>query len=586
VIRYLQEILQLLAGERHKLPWLFLLFLGSSLLDFIGIGLVGPYVALLMDERALDGMLGDLVAAMGVARDQRTALAAVGLVLLAIFVAKAVAAIGVQRAVIRFSQEQQMRVQSVLMHSYQELPYEKFLLRNSADYVYAIAELAPVFATVVNFCLRIASDTILIIVLLALLAAQNAAALALLAALVLAVVFGYDRLFRRRLRRYGENRNRSGIDSVRAIHEGIEGLKEIRVLGKEGHFHRRLEEAATEYAHFATRAALIAAAPRYLLEAVMVLFVVALVLLVLLLGSDPQKLVPTLGMFGVAALRLMPAASTISTNLIQLRYQRDAISRLHRDLCGARAASHSPVPSTVGVGEPFEALTLADVHLTYPDASRAALDGLSMEVRAGDSIGLVGPSGSGKTTLVDVLLGLLDPQRGELLYNGRPLAREIATWRAQVAYLPQQVFLIDDTLRRNVALGVPDSEIDEHRLREALRQARLTDLVEQLPHGRDTLIGERGARLSGGQRQRVALARAFYHGRNVLVMDEATSALDQETEREIVEEIQRLKGLKTVIVIAHRLTTVRHCDRIYRLVEGRIVEHGTYNEVIGESDIR
>jgi len=178
------------------------------------------------------------------------------------------------------------------------------------------------------------------------------------------------------------------------------------------------------------------------------------------------------------------------------------------------------------------------------------------------------------------LLGLLEPQEGGLLYNGRLLKDTVANWRSQVAYLPQEVFLIDNTLRCNVAIGLYDTEIDDLRLHEALGQARLTELVEHLPPGVNTLLGERGVRLSGGQRQRVALARAFYHGRSVLVMDEATSSLDQGTEREIVEAIKLLKGQKTLIVIAHRLSTVQHCDRIYRLEKGRIVEEGSYEQVI------
>ena len=216
----------------------------------------------------------------------------------------------------------------------------------------------------------------------------------------------------------------------------------------------------------------------------------------------------------------------------------------------------------------------------YPNTRQEALRDLDLVIRAGESIGLIGPSGSGKTTLVDVLLGLLEPQTGVLEYNGHPLQKTLSEWRRQVAYLPQQVFLIDNSLRCNVALGETASEIEESRLQEALRQARLSELVEQLPQGVNTILGERGVRLSGGQRQRVALARAFYHGRSVLVMDEATSALDNETEKEIVAEIQRLKGQKTMIVIAHRLTTVQHCDRIYRLDKGRIVEAGTPEQIL------
>ena len=314
----------------------------------------------------------------------------------------------------------------------------------------------------------------------------------------------------------------------------------------------------------------------------MVVFVVTLVLLMLLLGYDLQVLVPTLGMFGVAALRLTPAANTLSTSLIQLRYVRDSISRLHRDFQTVTPVPFEARQSPLGIApDEFRCLALDKVRFTYPNARQPVLKTLSLEIRAGESIGLIGPSGSGKTTLVDVMLGLLKPQAGELRYNDRPLQDALAQWRAQVAYLPQQTFLIDDTLRHNVALGVEDTEIDENRVKDALKQARLEQLVDELPEGTDTILGERGVRLSGGQRQRVALARAFYHGRSVLVMDEATSALDNETEREIVEEIRRLKGQMTLIVIAHRLTTVQHCDRICSLQNGAIVEGRS--EVIRQS---
>lgn len=572
MIQYLREILQLLGKDRSKLPWLVLLFVGSSLLDVAGIGLIGPYVALVVHPQMVDGMLGNVVAAMGLPQEQRLVLILLGLLLVGIFVLKAIAAIGINGAIIRFSQNQRVRLQSNLMQIYQALPYTEFLRRNSSEYVHAIGDLTARFAEVVHIGLRIVSDGIVAIMILGLLAWQNAPALALLAGLLIAVIFGYDRLIRRNLRHHGERANQAALIMLRGVHEGIEGLKEIRILGKEEHFYRMVHEGARAAARFLTRVLIITLLPRYLLEASMVAFVVTLVVLILLLGQDPQILVSTLGVFGVAALRLVPSANAVSGSLIQLRYNRDSISRLHSDICVVARAAREPSRIPLESSDSFRILALNQVEFTYSKACQPALKDLSLEIRAGESIGLIGPSGSGKTTLVDVLLGLLEPQAGELRYNDRPLKDALAEWRAQVAYLPQQVFLIDDTLRSNVALGVEETEIDEARLSEALRQARLEELVHQLPGGMDTVIGERGVRLSGGQRQRVALARAFYHGRNVLVMDEATNALDNETEREIVEEIRRLKGKRTLIVIAHRLTTVQYCDRIYRLQDGVTVE--------------
>jgi ABC-type bacteriocin/lantibiotic exporter with double-glycine peptidase domain len=271
----------------------------------------------------------------------------------------------------------------------------------------------------------------------------------------------------------------------------------------------------------------------------------------------------------------------LSGSLARIRFERDAISRLYSELSKFEqtTVNDSEAIST-STQNPFHNLILDKVSFRYPDTTQDALKEITLEIRTGESIGLIGISGSGKTTLVDLLLGLVDPYEGEITYNGRQMNKSLNEWRSHVAYLPQQVFLIDNTLRQNVALGYDKDEIDDLKIHEALRKARLSDLVKQLPRGIDTMLGERGVRLSGGQRQRVALARAFYHERNILVMDESTSALDQETENEIIAEIQQLKGEKTMIVIAHRLTTVQNCDRIYRLDQGRIVEQGSPEEIL------
>ena len=581
MIQYLRQVRYILGENWRKLPWLALLFLCSALLDLVGIGLAGPYVALVIDPRTVDGWLGDVLIAMGVPREQQVGLKLLGLALVGIFLLRAIAAISTHRAIIHFSKNQRVRLQSILMRAYQQLPYTMFLQRNSSEYIHGITSLTAHFAGVLLTGLRTVSDGILAIAIFIFLAWQNAMALALLAGLLLASIYGYDRLFRRNLRSYGEQANVAAAVMVRGVQEGIEGLKEVRILGKEEYFYRMVHQGARKAARLDALTQVITLASRYLLEVTLVVFVVSMVWLILLGGMDLQILVPTLGMFALAAWRLMPAANTLSTSLIQLRYNRDSISRLYRDL---QTVAHIPLEARESPveSEPdgFRKLTLKQVQFTYPKARQPALKDISLQIRAGERIGLIGPSGSGKTTLVDMLLGLLEPQVGELRYNDRTLKEALAQWRAQVAYLPQQVFLIDDQLRRNVALGVEDAEIDEARVSEALRQACLEELVRQLPDGVDTFLGERGVRLSGGQRQRVALARAFYHGRSVLVMDESTSALDNDTEREIVDEIRQLKGRKTLIVIAHRLTTVQYCDWIYRLQNGAIVEQGTYESVV------
>jgi ATP-binding cassette, subfamily B, bacterial PglK len=580
IMQYLHEILTLIGEDRPRLPSMVMLFLGVSILDLAGLGLIAPYIALVIQpDLNMDGRIGQLLAMLNWNTDRETLLFLLSGILATLFICKSVIAISINNVTIRFAQNQEIRLRSRLMHFYQQLRYSVYLQRNSAEYVHSVEILTGHFQALLQQILRMLSDVLVVLVILGLLIFENAIALSLLLLLVGGNLLVYDSLFRKRMRDYGLRSNQAEQSMVKGIHEGLEGLKEIRVLGQEAYFHRTVRLGAEALSFNQRRYQLINLAPRYLLEAVLVVFVLLLVLLTMRLETSTEVLIGTLGLFGVASIRILPMTNNAVATLNTLRFSRDSVSRLYADVKDLPQTSER-IDRVSDVEEPFSSLILDDVGYSYPNSKVPALQGLSLKIQAGESIGLIGPSGSGKTTLVDVLLGLLKPQSGTLKFNGRSLQEKISKWRSQVAYLPQQVFLIDNTLKHNVALGEEDQEIDEQRLAEAIRKARLTELVAQLPQGENTLVGERGVRLSGGQRQRVALARAFYHGRSVLVMDEATSALDDSTEKKIVGEIKHLKGQKTMIVIAHRLTTVKDCDRIYRLEQGRIVEEGCPQQVL------
>ena len=581
-LQYLHEILTLLGDDRRKLPALVLLFLGASMLELAGLGMIAPYIALVLNPAgAGNGILGDLFQWLGLVTTAETMLLSLGSGLVLVFFGKALGNLWIQYKITTFSERQQVRLRTNLMRAYQGMPYKVFLSRNSSEYVHSIQQLVSVYGGVLSTFLKTLSDGLIAIVVILLLAWQNPWILCTLLVLLGGLIMIYDRFFRNRLREYGRQINEVNHQVVQSIHEAIEGLKELKILGKGAYFQTRLEQGAESIAYLTAQQQLINLAPGYLLEFLLVAFIVLILSFSMWLGQELTSILPTLGVFGVAALRLKPTANSLASSLIVLRFSRDSVMRLHKDV---QPLDFLQTPEAFKENkserEPFKNLSLKQIQFNYPSMIQPALKYVSFQIQRGETIGLIGPSGSGKTTLVDVLLGLLEPQSGKMEYNGCPLEETLADWRSQVAYLPQQVFLTDNSLRCNVALGEEESEIDEIRLREALRQARLTELVEQLPQGVNTVLGERGVRLSGGQRQRVALARAFYHGRSVLVMDEATSALDNETEKEIVAEIQRLKGQKTMIVIAHRLTTVQHCDRIYRLEQGKIVEAGSPNDVL------
>jgi ABC-type multidrug transport system fused ATPase/permease subunit len=578
-LQYLHEILTLVGEDRRKIPGLVILFLGVSVLDLAGIGLIAPYISIVMQPDTVGASrLVELISLVTGATERNSLLYWLSVLLITLFIFKAIAMLLANHFIISFAQNQQIRLRARLMNVYQNMPYEAYLQRNSAEYLHSIQTLVPQFQLTIQQILRTISDALVGVAIFVLLVLEAPNVTFSLVVLLGGVTILYDRIFRKKLKNYGIIYNNAANILLQGTQEGLDGFKEIRILGKENYFYQKVYFSAKIFALNQKLFLLIQSAPRYLFEVFFVSVLVVYVILMLEIDSSAVKLFSSLGMFGLAAIRLMPMGNQLATTLSTIRFNRDAIRRIYNDINRIRNTSYQV--SKECLLENFISLKLKDVEYVYPNMKSPAIGNINLEITNGESIGLIGPSGSGKTTMVDVLLGLLEPRSGLILFNGKSVLDNLGMWQSQVAYLPQQVFLIDNTLRCNIALGEEDQEIDNSRLQEALQQARLSKLVEELPQGVDTFLGERGVRLSGGQRQRVALARAFYHGRSVLVMDEATSALDNETEREIVEEIKRLKGKKTMIVIAHRLTTVQHCDRIYQLDNGKIIREGTPQKIL------
>ena len=355
----------------------------------------------------------------------------------------------------------------------------------------------------------------------------------------------------------------------------MQGFKEIRILGIEDYFYNKMVSNAREMANNSVKANTINMAPRYIIEFVSIMFIVSIVLSSIILGRDVSTMAPVIAVFGVAALRIIPSANILSSSLIALRFNRNSISKIYSDLNVLSKVSATSIKSKIVLDEDnnnFNNLTLKGINFSYPGSKNYLFNDLSFHIKKNQSIGIVGKSGSGKTTLIDIILGLLTPQSGGIYYNEKSLKEEVLqTWVSQVAYLPQQAFLTDDSICNNIAIGEDNHQIDRNKVEFAAKKARLTKFIDQLPDKYDTLIGENGMRLSGGQRQRISLARAFYHDRNIIIMDESTSSLDAETEVEVIKEISYLKGKVTTIIIAHNLNTLKNCDIIYEVKYGKII---------------
>jgi ATP-binding cassette, subfamily B, bacterial PglK len=581
--QYLNELISLLGEDKKKLPWLLLLFFSVSLLDVAGLGLIGPYVSVIIEPGLAIGMIEKYASWVEISSDANVILMTMSLLLLLIFFLKTISGIWINYIILKFSLDQRLRLIILLMDNYQNMPYILYLKRNSSEYVHTTLNLVNDYTIgLIQAGMKMISDGIVALVILVVLALTDLRAFFLLFGMLMIFLVVYDMLFRNKIKVFGKKSNTSNIKMIKGIREGLEGLKEVRVLGNEEYFLNQVREGAIKNNKYGIYHTVISSVPRYLIEFILVLFIVLLVMLTLASGASLQQLFPTLAVFGLAAVRLLPTATIISKGVATFRFKRDAVSRLFNDVV---SINHNEITTNnrhkeVRKIEPFKMLQLKNVSFRYPSAKYNALNNINLEIKSGDSIGIVGESGSGKTTLVDTMLGLLEVENGEIFFNDKIVKDDLNSWHKNIAYLPQQVFLIDDKLKMNVALGVNEEDIDEELLYESLKKASLVSVVEELPDGIDTFLGERGVRLSGGQRQRIALARALYHKRDILIMDESTSALDNETEKEIIKEIKALKGSITMIVIAHRTSTIEHCDVIYKLNKGSIIDFGSPKEML------
>ncbi|MFM8521509.1 MAG: ABC transporter ATP-binding protein, partial [Acidimicrobiaceae bacterium] len=402
--------------------------------------------------------------------------------------------------------------------------------------------------------------------------------------LAVLIVFGvstllFQRLTRRRIDNWGYRVDYHETKILQHLQEGFGGAKDVKILGRENEFLSQHEKHLGESIRINRIYNVILTLPRSFMEIITIVGLCLLVVSMVVRDRPLADIVPILGLFAAAAFRVMPSINRLLMATQTLIFNRSIIASVYRDFL-----LDTPEVNSAQRVEPFaKQLELKDVSFKYPSAATPSLQNVSLVVRRGEAVGFVGPSGAGKSTLVDVILGLFAPTSGVVSVDGSDVHQNLRNWQNQIGYVPQAIYLTDDTLRRNVAFGLNDENIDDDLVREAIRLAQLEEFVATLPDGLQTVVGERGVRLSGGQRQRIGIARALYHKPSVLVLDEATSSLDTPTEHGVMQAVQALQGSKTVIIVAHRLSTVEYCDRLYRIEDSRITEEGTFAEVVKRS---
>lgn len=565
---------------------LFVLTLVGSGLEALGLGLMVPLLEMLSGSENsrfpwLQAILRDYSAAgdPGGMRLLATAL-------IVLFMVKNAILLYLNHLQGVFVWDNYPRLSTRILRAYLQADFSFLVRKNSAEFVNDIQATAKgLYAALVMPIIVIATEALVVLgMTVVLLFADPVTTVSLFAAFAALLVM-YFLLIKRPMSEWGYKSIRYSEGMQLWLAQGLGASKEMKVLGREEYFIDRFRDNAVQASRYSRLRLTVSQAPQRLVETLVVVSVCGVLLVAQPSAEASRELIPLLGIYAMAAMRFMPSASRMAMQVGNFRYGIASVDKIHETVRAATAACTLPREPAKGlIGGIEREIVVEDVRYTYPGTTSPVLDGVSLGIRRGEVVAFVGSSGAGKTTLADVMIGLLRPDSGQVFADGISILDDLRGWQDRIGYIPQDVFLIDDILSRNVALGIPDEAVDADALAEAIAKAQLAPLVAALPDGLNTIVGERGARLSGGQRQRIGIARSLYHQSDLLVMDEATSALDPETEHAIANALHALRGDKTIIMIAHRLSTVKNCDRIYLLANGRVAAAGTFAELMRDSE--
>lgn len=569
IIKKLLSILSL-EQKRRVLPLLLLMFFGM-ILETFSIGLVVPLVSIISDSNSIEKyefLQPILVIFNSFGFDF---VVASMFILLFVFIFKTLFLTYLYWKQSKFIYDSQADISKRLFEQYLLLPYSFHISNNSAQLIRnVVTETTQLANGAINTGMTLIIEVLVmlgIIVLLLIIEPIGALVVGLSLGLVGGIFYFASRNY---ILMLGSKRHQHEGYRLQHIQQGLNGIKDIKTTGNENYFINRYSFHNTHFANAAQKQYFIQNVPRIALELIAILSLISLVLFMISQGRGFHQIVPILAMFGAAAFRLMPSLNRILGNWQTFQYTTPVINTLYKEF-------HERTKQPLVANSKKEKLTfnhlivLENISYAYSQKSSLVLDNINLKIKHGTSIGLIGSSGAGKSTLVDIILGLLTPASGRILIDGVSLEGNLSKWQNNIGYVPQSIYITDDSIKNNIAFGVEETMIDEQKINKAIELAQLKEYVGSLEEGINTNLGEMGVRLSGGQKQRIGIARALYNNPDVLIFDEATSALDNETEKEFMKAVDFLHGKKTLIIIAHRLTTVSNCDYIYKLEKGKII---------------
>ncbi len=563
--------------QKRQMVGIVILMLIGGVLESLGIAMIAPVMQVVIDPQKVEEskLLSGIYNLFNLSSTtQLAALIMVALIL--VFVIKNIFLYFMNVVQLRFVYTNQFATSRRMMINFMQRPYEYYLGADTTVIQRNItSDVNNLYALILS-CLQLISEIIVFVCLVAILLSQDAQMTITIAVLLVIVLLVIKYFIKPVMVKAGQDNQDYYSGLYKWIYESVTGIKEIKVANKENYFINGYADCGAGYVNAVQKYNLYNSTPRLLIETIAIAGMVGYMLVVMMAGTSITTLLPQLTVLAAAAARLLPSANRINNYLTSIAYFEPFLdnvsdnlqSEIHDESISYDSENYRTKSEVEKL--PVEKLIrMEDITYKYPGTDKLILDKATMEIPVGKSVGIVGTSGAGKTTIVDVLLGLLEPKTGRILADGVDVMTNYRGWLKNIGYIPQTIFMTDSTIRKNVAFGVPDDEIDDNKVWQALREAALDEFVKELPDGLDTTIGERGIRLSGGQRQRIGIARALFEDPEVLVLDEATSALDNDTEAAIMDSINRLHGKKTLVIIAHRLQTIEKCDMIYNIGEGK-----------------
>lgn len=562
--------------EKIQLIGILLIIIFGSFMELLGVSVFMPFIQILLDPEAIqNNELLDFFYRAFHFKTVEGYLSAIAVMICFVYLFKNIYLTFMQNIMLKFSYKTRMNLATKLLTTYMSQPYTFHLEKNIAELQRNLQYDTNQFMLLVNAGLQFLAECAVICCLgVFLFHTSHSITIVIMLLLVvcISVFFVISKKISTRLGRENEENN---ARLYQWINQSLGGIKEVKVLNREEFFVKSYKQVYKRLIKGAKNNEMLAAIPKYIVETVcMVGMLVAIIIKMYYGRNDFQVFVVQLSVFAVAAFRLLPSVGKINSYINSIMYSKSSLDMIYCDLKEIEGCDIIDLKKSdkIKKWEFKDKIELANIAYHYPDSEKLVLSDINLSIRKGETIALIGTSGAGKTTLADILLGLLRPVTGRILVDGKNIYDNMDAWHYMLGYIPQNIYLSDDTIRNNIAFGIAQKEIDDAAIVKALKKAQLYDFVQTLEKGLDTYVGDRGVRLSGGQRQRIGIARALYYDPEILILDEATSALDNETETAVMEAIETLKGRKTIIIIAHRLTTLKNADAIYEVSGGRVLE--------------